>query len=379
MLARARRARPAVGRGVVAARVLPATSATSATSCGAGSSRSSTAAVRPFASPTGTRTRPPWRRQYWRSDPDVVARELTAAFDAGGGRHSACRRGTQWSGQGSAQQRLALHGGDPRALLRPRRPPPPLGRDADDRRRRPGGPVRCPSRARPTRARRRRIRWGILGPGLHRATRSPMAVAVGTSSTVVAVGSRSERPGPGLRRRVRCSAGLRVLRGARRRRGVDAVYVASPHSEHRDHALLALEAGKPVLVEKAFTRNAAEAREVIAGGDARGACSSPRRCGAATCRTTTSCARSSRPASRRPRRSSSPTTASGSTPTARSDWPQPELAGGALLDLGVYPVSFADLCSARPPRLPPVALSATGVSTRRSAWCSPMRQAPSPR
>jgi predicted dehydrogenase len=44
---------------------------------------------------------------------------------------------------------------------------------------------------------------------------------------------------------------------------VDAVYVASPHSEHHDHALLALRAGKPVLVEKAFTRNAAEAREVL--------------------------------------------------------------------------------------------------------------------
>ena len=30
---------------------------------------------------------------------------------------------------------------------------------------------------------------------------------------------------------------------------VDAVYVASPHSEHHDHALLALRAGKQVLVE----------------------------------------------------------------------------------------------------------------------------------
>ena len=43
--------------------------------------------------------------------------------------------------------------------------------------------------------------------------------------------------------------------------GVDAVYVASPHSHHRDHALLAIAAGKHVLVEKAFTRNAAEALE----------------------------------------------------------------------------------------------------------------------
>ena len=45
---------------------------------------------------------------------------------------------------------------------------------------------------------------------------------------------------------------------------VDAIYVATPHSEHKEHALLAISAGKHVLVEKAFTRNAAEAEEVFA-------------------------------------------------------------------------------------------------------------------
>ena len=38
---------------------------------------------------------------------------------------------------------------------------------------------------------------------------------------------------------------------------------AVAHSHHRDHALLAIEAGKHVLVEKAFTRNLAEATEVV--------------------------------------------------------------------------------------------------------------------
>jgi predicted dehydrogenase len=50
---------------------------------------------------------------------------------------------------------------------------------------------------------------------------------------------------------------------------VDVVYVASPHSEHRDHALLAIEAGKAVLVEKAFTRNASEAGEVLGAASRR--------------------------------------------------------------------------------------------------------------
>ena len=43
---------------------------------------------------------------------------------------------------------------------------------------------------------------------------------------------------------------------------IDLVYIATPHSHHYPHAMLALNAGKPVLVEKAFTANAAEAQEL---------------------------------------------------------------------------------------------------------------------
>jgi predicted dehydrogenase len=49
---------------------------------------------------------------------------------------------------------------------------------------------------------------------------------------------------------------------------VDIVYVASPHSHHREHAILALEAGKHVLIEKAVTLDADEAiaiRDIAAG------------------------------------------------------------------------------------------------------------------
>ncbi len=51
---------------------------------------------------------------------------------------------------------------------------------------------------------------------------------------------------------------------------VEAVYVASPHSEHHAHALLAIAAGKHVLVEKAFTRNADEAAAVFDAAQAAG-------------------------------------------------------------------------------------------------------------
>lgn len=51
---------------------------------------------------------------------------------------------------------------------------------------------------------------------------------------------------------------------------VDLVYVATPHSHHFPHAMLALNAGKPVLVEKAFTANAAEAKELIETARSKG-------------------------------------------------------------------------------------------------------------
>lgn len=45
--------------------------------------------------------------------------------------------------------------------------------------------------------------------------------------------------------------------------GVDLIYVATPHAMHYDHARLCVEHGKAVLVEKAFTANADQARQLI--------------------------------------------------------------------------------------------------------------------
>ena len=47
------------------------------------------------------------------------------------------------------------------------------------------------------------------------------------------------------------------------RADIDVLYVATPHPQHRDLALAAIEAGVPVLVEKAFTATLAGAREVV--------------------------------------------------------------------------------------------------------------------
>ncbi|WP_027728979.1 Gfo/Idh/MocA family protein [Treponema sp. C6A8] len=44
---------------------------------------------------------------------------------------------------------------------------------------------------------------------------------------------------------------------------VDLVYIATPHSHHAEHAELCINHGKPVLCEKAFTMNAAQAEKII--------------------------------------------------------------------------------------------------------------------
>ncbi len=106
------------------------------------------------------------------------------------------------------------------------------------------------------------LRWGILGAG-GIAAKFAAAVRDGTSGEVVAVGSRDAE-------RAARFAAAHGVPGAHASYealvadpAVEAVYVATPHSEHRDHALLAIAAGRHVLVEKAFTRNEAEAREVL--------------------------------------------------------------------------------------------------------------------
>lgn len=113
------------------------------------------------------------------------------------------------------------------------------------------------------------VRWGILAAG-GIARRFAREIPALTASTVLAVGSRSTERAADFAAELHVPRAYGSYEDLVADADVDAVYIASPHSEHRDHALLALEAGKPVLVEKAFTRNAAEAREVFDVAAARG-------------------------------------------------------------------------------------------------------------
>jgi predicted dehydrogenase len=184
------------------------------------------------------------------------------------------------------------------------------------------------------------IRWGILAPGGIAGTFAH-AVAAGTRSSVVAVGSRSAERAAAFAAShdVPTAYGSYAELVADDR--VDAVYIASPHSEHRAHALLALAAGKPVLVEKAFARSLAEADEVLDAG---------RRAGLLVAEGMWSRYLPHYDVVRRTVGSG----VLGDLVLVEADhgqrlWPDgprrladPALAGGSLLDLGVYPLAFLD-------------------------------------
>lgn len=106
------------------------------------------------------------------------------------------------------------------------------------------------------------LRWGILGPGgiAHRFARD---IPAHTASSVVAVGSRSSDRAAAFAAEHTIATAYGSYAELVADPQVEAVYVATPHSEHLEHARLALQAGKPVLVEKSLTRNAAEARALF--------------------------------------------------------------------------------------------------------------------
>lgn len=200
------------------------------------------------------------------------------------------------------------------------------------------------------------IRWGILAPG-GIAHSFAEAVAVGTASTVVAVGSRSVERAQAFADEFGIGAAHGSYEDLAADPAVDAVYVASPHSEHRNHAMLAIEAGKPVLVEKAFCRSANEARQVFDAAADQGLLVAEAmwsrylphydvvrqavESGLIGDLVTVIADHGQRLYPDGPARMS-----------------QPDLAGGALLDLGVYPISFADLLLGAP-----VSVQATGTLT----------------
>jgi predicted dehydrogenase len=203
------------------------------------------------------------------------------------------------------------------------------------------------------------LRWGILAAGGIAGTFVKDLQVIG--APVTAVGSRDLDKARAFAER----NGIPNAHGSYEELvadpEVDVVYVATPHPGHVAAALLALDAGKHVLVEKPFTMSAAEAQAIVDRAGEKGLIALEamwtrwlphmirvREIIAAGTLGEVRAVIADHDQKANP------------DPGARMQ--NPDLGGGALLDLGIYPVSFAWDILGAPDRV--VAISdptATGV------------------
>ena len=209
------------------------------------------------------------------------------------------------------------------------------------------------------------IRWGILGAGNIAGAFTENLLAEGL--VVQAVAARDGERASAFASRFgipTAHAGYQALVSDP---DVDAVYVNTTHNFHAEHALLAIEAGKPVLVEKAFTVTAAEARRVAEAARASGVFAME----AMWTRflPSTEFVRSRiADGSIGQMRAVITDHSQSLDPNPKGRLHNPALAGGALLDLGVYNVSFAlDLLGAPTEVIGRGSLTATGVDAEVSS------------
>jgi predicted dehydrogenase len=187
--------------------------------------------------------------------------------------------------------------------------------------------------------------WGIIGPGgIAQAFAKDLALLQGHS--IAAVGSRS------LENAQKFAATFGgTAYGSYEELvtdpSIDAIYIATPHPAHHDNVLLALNAGKPVLCEKPFSVNAHEAQAMIDAAARNGVALME----AMWARFLPHYAKV---------REIVESGVLGPILSIHADHGQrladqgiarliePDLAGGALLDLGIYPVSFAHMILGTP-------------------------------
>ncbi|MFG2158581.1 Gfo/Idh/MocA family protein [Streptomyces olivaceus] len=214
-----------------------------------------------------------------------------------------------------------------------------------------------------------KVRWGILATG-GMAARFAADLVDLPDAEVVAVASRTEASAKAFAERFGIARAYGGWETLARDEDVDVVYVATPHSAHRAAAGLCLEAGRNVLCEKPFTLNVREAEELVALARENGGflmeamwmyCN---------------------PMVRR-LKTLVDDGAIGEIRSVQADFGlagpfppahrlrDPAQGGGALLDLGVYPVSFAQLLLGEPSDVVARAvLSEEGVDLQTGALLS---------
>lgn len=183
------------------------------------------------------------------------------------------------------------------------------------------------------------IRWGILATGGIAATFTEDLLTL-PDAEVVAVGSRSEQSANAFADRFGIRSRHGSWQGLADDPEVDIVYVATTHNAHYDAALRCVDAGKAVLCEKPFTLNLPQTRELQRRAKERDVFLMEAmwmRCNPAFLKMLDLIRDG----------------AIGTVTTVHADFHlagpfapdhrlrDPELGGGALLDLGVYPVTVA--------------------------------------
>ena len=208
------------------------------------------------------------------------------------------------------------------------------------------------------------FKWGILGPGgIARAFAKDLQLLDGHE--VAAVGSRTLSNAQEFAKRFGGTA-YGSYEELVADLTVDAIYVATPHPSHKDNVISALNAGKPVLCEKPFAVNAQEAREMVLAAEKNGVALME----AMWARFLPHYAHV---------REIIASGVLGQILTVQADHGQrladrniprliePSLAGGALLDLGIYPVSFAHMILGNPAKITASAvLTDKGVDAQTS-------------
>ena len=203
------------------------------------------------------------------------------------------------------------------------------------------------------------IRWGILGTGTV-ATAFAAGLQQTPGAVIQAVASRTEQTSQQFAQRW----GARQAHGSYaalcRDATIDIVYVATPNALHVEHAMLALESGKPVLCEKPFALDATSGRTVVATASARGLFLMEAmwmRCSPTVDQALQAI---------RAGAVGTPMLLSGQMGSANAPTVTSRLfaspGGGALYDLGVYPLALAQTLFGRPSKvLAHAAVGVTGV------------------
>lgn len=106
------------------------------------------------------------------------------------------------------------------------------------------------------------VRWGILGPG-RIARKFAVGLREAAGAELVAVGSRDKGRASAFAAEFGAARSFGSYQDLAAEPTVDAVYIGTPHSEHEAHTLLCLGAGKHVLCEKPLALNAAQAERMI--------------------------------------------------------------------------------------------------------------------